>query len=106
MREGARRLNDLKNQFPGFEIGYSDHTIGQLAPLAAVTLGAKVIEKHFTFDKNAKEGTDHIISVDLGELMEMVAAIRRLEVLLGSGVKAPTLSEREIINFVRGRFTG
>ena len=94
----------LKKEFPEYEIGYSDHTIGNLAPIIAVTLGAKVIEKHFTFDKNAQEGTDHILSVEPKELKEMIRHIRITEKLLGQPLKAPTESEKEIIEFVRNRF--
>ena len=70
----------------------------------AVSLGAKVIEKHFTFDKNAKEGTDHILSVEPEELKEMIEHIRKVEILLGKPMKAPTEGEEKIINFVRQRF--
>ena len=94
----------LRDEFPSLEIGYSDHTIGSLAALAAVSLGAKVIEKHFTFDRSAKEGTDHVISLEGKELNELVCQIRKVEVLLGRPKKVPCVAEKKLINFIRNRF--
>ncbi len=94
----------LKKIFPQHKIGYSDHTIGIEGCLAAAALGAEVIEKHFTLDKNATEGTDHIISVEPDELKDMVRSIRKIELQLGEEKKEPTLSEQEIKDFVRKRF--
>ncbi len=74
-------------------IGYSDHTLGIEVPIAAVTLGAKVIEKHFTLDRTF-EGPDHKASLEPNELKEMVHAIRNIEkALSGSGIKEPSVSE-------------
>lgn len=73
-------------------VGYSDHTVGITASVAATALGAEVIEKHFTLDK-ALAGPDHKASADPDELRRMVLAIRETEQLLGSDVKAPTASE-------------
>lgn len=74
-------------------IGYSDHTLGIEVPIAAVALGATVIEKHFTLDKNM-EGPDHKASLEPTELKAMVIAIRNVEkVLSGSGIKEPSPSE-------------
>lgn len=70
-------------------IGYSDHTEGIAIPTAAVALGAKIIEKHITFDKNA-EGPDHIASIEPNELKQMVINIRQTELALGNGVKIPS----------------
>jgi len=98
-------IKTLQREFPDYEIGYSDHTIGYLAPILAVSLGAKVIEKHFTYAKNAKEGTDHILSVEPDELRMMITTVRKVEMLLGKEAKEPTLSERKIKDFVRNRFT-
>jgi len=84
-------MNMLKNEF-NVDIGYSDHTLGIEIPIAAVALGATVIEKHFTLDKKM-EGPDHKASLDPIELKIMVQAIRNIERALGSGVKAPTPSE-------------
>ena len=93
----------LRLAFPGYSIGYSDHTLGIDAAVAAVSLGARVIEKHFTLDKNLP-GTDHVLSATPTELKEMVQRIRRVEVLLGRPVKQPVPEELEIREFVRGRF--
>lgn len=84
----------------GKAIGYSDHTQGIEVPIAAVAMGAKVIEKHFTLDKNM-EGPDHKASLNPRELKEMVSAIRNIEKALGDGVKVP--SESEIENRVVAR---
>ena len=78
--------------FPGVEIGYSDHTPGIEAPIAAVALGATVIEKHFTLDRTM-EGPDHRASLEPDELKSMVAAIRNIEKAMGSGIKKPSPSE-------------
>lgn len=94
----------LQEEFSGYSIGYSDHTVGCLAPIVAVSLGARVIEKHFTFDKNAKEGTDHIISAEPKELKEMIKGIRKIMLLLGEKTKEATVGECGIKDFVRNRF--
>jgi N,N'-diacetyllegionaminate synthase len=73
-------------------VGYSDHTPGIEVPVAAVALGAKVIEKHFTLDKNM-EGPDHRASLEPHELEQMIRAIRNVEAALGSGIKAPAACE-------------
>lgn len=73
-------------------VGYSDHTVGITAAVAATALGAEVIEKHFTLDK-ALAGPDHKASADPEELRQMVTAIREAELALGSAEKAPTVSE-------------
>ena len=74
-------------------VGYSDHTIGTVACVAAAAMGAKVIEKHFTTDKNAP-GPDHILSADPVEMKLIVEQIRTLEKMLGSGIKMPAASEK------------
>lgn len=99
-----RVISTLQKEF-NLPIGYSDHTIGIDACVAAVALGASVIEKHFTFDKSCPEGTDHILSATPDEFKEMSQKIRRLEVLLGNGVKELSSGEREILKFVRNRFS-
>lgn len=93
----------LRARFPEHHIGYSDHTIGTLAPAAAVALGAEVVEKHFTLDRSLP-GTDHVLSVTPDELRELVGLVRGVEALLGSTVKAPTPSEQSIVEMVRSRF--
>jgi N,N'-diacetyllegionaminate synthase len=84
----------------GVDIGYSDHTLGIEIPIAAVALGSRVIEKHFTLDKSM-EGPDHQASLDPNELKSMVAAIRNIENAMGSGVKAPSESEQKNIEIAR-----
>jgi N,N'-diacetyllegionaminate synthase len=81
-------------------VGYSDHTIGITVPVMAATLGAVVIEKHFTLSKNMP-GPDHAASLEPTELTQMVAAIRTIETILGSYTKKPTPSEKEIMRLVR-----
>ena len=73
-------------------VGYSDHTQGVEIPVAAVAMGAQVIEKHFTLDKTM-EGPDHIASADIAEFKQMVDGIRRIELALGDGEKHPQQSE-------------
>lgn len=82
------------------DVGYSDHTVGIEVPIAAVAMGAKVIEKHFTLDKNM-EGPDHKASLNPSELKEMVRCIRNIENALGSCIKEPTDSEKKNIEVVR-----
>ncbi|MDA9237928.1 N-acetylneuraminate synthase [Planktomarina sp.] len=79
----------------GVKVGYSDHTKGIEVPIAAVALGATIIEKHFTLDRNLA-GPDHDASVEPKQLKEMIAAIRNIEVALGDGIKRP--SARELKN--------
>ena len=98
-----RAIPLLRNAFPQHEVGYSDHTIGLLAPVVAVSLGATVIEKHFTLDKTLP-GTDHILSVTPEELRQMIGMIRRAEELLGAARKEPVAAERVIREAVRTRF--
>ncbi|WP_037353045.1 N-acetylneuraminate synthase [Selenomonas sp. FC4001] len=76
----------------GKEVGYSDHTKGIEVPIAAVAMGATVIEKHFTLDKTM-EGPDHRASLEPDELSQMVRSIRHTEKAIGNGVKEPTASE-------------
>ncbi|GEP89448.1 N-acetylneuraminate synthase [Chitinophaga terrae (ex Kim and Jung 2007)] len=89
----------IKNEF-GVKVGYSDHTLGIEVPIAAVALGAEVIEKHFTLDKNMK-GPDHRASLDPVELKAMVDAIRNIEKAMGDGIKKPSPSEMKNIEIVR-----
>jgi len=76
----------------GVAVGYSDHTPGIEVAIAATALGASVIEKHFTLDRNLP-GPDHLASLEPMELAEMVRAIRNIEVALGDGLKRPSPSE-------------
>lgn len=84
-------METLKSRF-SCEIGYSDHTEGIEISLAAVALGAKVIEKHITLDKNM-EGPDHKASLNPIEFKALVEGIRHIELALGSNIKEPTTSE-------------
>ncbi|RGJ30658.1 N-acetylneuraminate synthase [Fusobacterium varium] len=89
----------LKEAFK-LDIGYSDHTLGIEISIAATALGATVIEKHFTLDKNL-DGPDHKASLDPLELTKMVEAIRNIEKALGNGIKQPNASENKIKEVVR-----
>jgi N,N'-diacetyllegionaminate synthase len=86
-----RAMLTIRDAF-GVAVGYSDHTPGIEVAVAAVALGATVIEKHFTLDR-ALPGPDHRASLEPRELTEMVSAIRNIEVALGDGIKRPTETE-------------
>lgn len=94
-----RAMLEIGEKF-GVQIGYSDHTKGIEVPIAAVALGATVIEKHFTLDKNM-EGPDHKASLEPEELKAMVSAIRNIEQALGTGHKIISESERKNIEIAR-----
>jgi N,N'-diacetyllegionaminate synthase len=89
----------IKKKFK-INVGYSDHTQGIESSLAAVALGAKVLEKHITLDKKLP-GPDHKASVNPEELKKMVEGIRKISIALGSGVKKVSSSERKNITIVR-----
>ena len=83
------------------KIGYSDHTLGIEVPIAATALGAKVIEKHFTIDRNLP-GPDHAASLEPEELKNLVKAIRNIELAIsGNGIKVPSASENKNISIAR-----
>jgi N,N'-diacetyllegionaminate synthase len=84
----------------GVKVGYSDHTLGIEVPIAAVAMGATVIEKHFTLDRTLP-GPDHAASLEPDELKSMVQAIRNIEKALGDGVKQPSPSETKNISIAR-----
>lgn len=84
----------------GVSVGYSDHTAGIEVPIAATALGASVIEKHFTLDKNM-EGPDHKASLEPDELRDMIRKIRNIELSLGDGRKIPSFSEKKNMDVVR-----
>lgn len=86
-------------------IGYSDHTLGIEASLLAVTLGARIIEKHFTIDKNRSDFRDHRLSADPAELKQLIDKAKDILMLLGSGEKKPQKTEQEIKNSVRRSIT-
>lgn len=98
-----RAIATLARAFPERRVGYSDHTIGILAPLLAVALGATAIEKHFTLDRSLP-GTDHVLSVTPDELAELARGVREAQALLGTGQKRPIAAELEIRDLVRRRF--
>jgi N,N'-diacetyllegionaminate synthase len=81
-------------------VGYSDHTLGIEAPIAAVAFGAKIIEKHFTLNKNMK-GPDHKVSLEPKEFKLMVCSIRNIEIAIGDGIKKVAQSEKKNIFLVR-----
>lgn len=91
----------LKEAFK-IPVGYSDHTEGIEVPVAAVAMGAKVIEKHFTLDRNM-EGSDHLASTEPDEFNKMVESIRNIEKAMGNGEKVPTMSEIDISKVVLKR---
>lgn len=84
----------------GVKVGYSDHTLGIEVDIAAVAMGATIIEKHFTLDNNM-DGPDHKASLNPNELKRMVKAIRNIELALGSFSKEPSPSEKSNIEIVR-----
>ena len=88
-----KAMNTIREEF-NVNIGYSDHTKGIEVPIAAVALGATVIEKHFTLDRNM-EGPDHKASLEPHELKAMVDSIRHIELALGNGMKQPAESEKK-----------
>lgn len=94
-----KAMNTLKDKF-NVNVGYSDHTKGIEVPIAAVAMGAVIIEKHFTLDKNM-EGPDHKASIEPNELVSMVNAIRNIEESLGDGEKCPSDSENKNISIAR-----
>ena len=89
----------MKSKF-GLDVGYSDHTQGIEVPIAAVALGATIIEKHFTLNREM-EGPDHRASLEPKELALMVQSIRHIEQALGNGEKTPSPSERRNIEIIR-----
>ena len=92
---------DIKKKLKLKKIGYSDHTLGIEVPIAATALGAKVIEKHFTIDRNMK-GPDHAASLEPNELTNMVNSIRNIELAIdGDGLKNPSISELKNIKVAR-----
>ena len=98
-----RAMETLKLEF-GCAVGYSDHTAGIEAAIAAAALGARVIEKHFTLDKQMI-GPDHAASLEPSELKAMILAIRNIEMALGSPFKEPTPSESKNILIARRSIT-
>ncbi len=94
-----KAMNTIKYKL-GVKVGYSDHTLGYTVPIAAVALGATIIEKHFTLNKKSV-GPDHKASLNSSELIEMVKKIKNTEKILGSYVKKPTKGELKNKKVVR-----
>lgn len=94
-----RSIQTMYSSF-GLPVGYSDHTLGIEAAIASVALGACVVEKHFTLDREMI-GPDHGASIEPHELKRMIQAIRNVENAMGDGVKRPTASEIDTRNVVR-----
>lgn len=95
-----RAMQSIKTEL-NINVGYSDHTLGSEVSIAAVALGAHLIEKHFTLDRNLP-GPDHRASLEPGELKNMVISIRNVEdAMKGNGIKEPSLSETKNIGIVR-----
>ncbi len=87
-------IKTFQKEFPDLTIGYSDHTLGVDSCIYAACMGAEVVEKHFTYDKNA-DGPDHVLSATEDELARMVRAIRQFETMRGDGIKRPQGIEAE-----------
>jgi N,N'-diacetyllegionaminate synthase len=85
----------------GCTVGYSDHTLGIEAAVLAVALGARIIEKHFTLDKNQSDFRDHQLSADPAELTELVRRVKQAQILLGSGEKRLQSAESDVVRSVR-----
>ena len=94
-----KAMNEIKKKTK-CNIGLSDHSSGIEVPIAAVALGAKIIEKHFTLDKRML-GPDHVASLEPNEFKQMVTSIRNIEVSLGSSIKKPSNSEKKNIKISR-----
>lgn len=94
------RAMDALKELGCATVGYSDHTVGITASLAAVARGAMIVEKHFTLDRNLP-GPDHKASLEPDELAELVGQVRRVEAMLGTGVKAVADAERSNIEVAR-----
>ncbi|TXE81324.1 N-acetylneuraminate synthase [Campylobacter peloridis] len=92
-------IQTLKDAFK-LNVGYSDHTKGINIALGAVAMGATIIEKHFTLDKNM-QGPDHLASLEPQELKAMIKGIKELELAFGDGIKKPSKSEKKNIKIVR-----
>jgi len=95
-----RAMQTMAVAFPGVKVGFSDHTLGIEASIAAIAMGACLIEKHFTLDRTLP-GPDHAASLEPAELTAMVKAIRNIELALGHGRKEPTANELKIRRVAR-----
>ncbi len=98
---GLNTIKFLKAQYPDIAVGYSDHTLGIDACIAAVALGATILEKHFTLDKNYSDFRDHQLSADPAELQALVTAVRRVENMLGNVEKIVQAPEQQGVSAYR-----
>ena len=98
--DAIRFLKDKLKKYK-FHIGYSDHTVGSLAPIVATSLGASVIEKHFTLDNNFSSFRDHKISLNPVDMRNMIIEIRRIKKLLGDYNKKIQSVEKKILRLAR-----
>ncbi|MCF7993670.1 MAG: N-acetylneuraminate synthase family protein [Chromatiaceae bacterium] len=94
-------IQRLKSTFPRAEIGYSDHTLGIEAATSAVAAGARIIEKHFTLDKQHSEFRDHQLAADPDEMHRLVESVRQISAMLGQGEKIAQPCERDMQTEVR-----
>jgi sialic acid synthase SpsE len=107
-------MHMLAERYPQARAGYSDHTVGLLAPMLAAAAGARVIEKHVTLDRDTPMrhfktggrylGTDHVLSLEPPELTEMVRSIRTVETMLGAREWRRSAGELTLRDFLRRRF--
>lgn len=107
-------MSILKQEFPEYEVGYSDHTDGIFVPVIAAAMGASVIEKHVTLDRETPirhfidgleyMGTDHVLSIEPDLLKQMVSDIRRVEAVKGNHVWERSAGEKVLLEFLRGRY--
>lgn len=94
-------LNDIRSHFPEYLLGLSDHTLGTLIASASVALGARAIEKHFTFDKTLPKSADHWLSLDEKDLTQLVSDVRDIEASLGHGRKELLKAEKLAWEYAR-----
>ncbi|MDO8492839.1 MAG: N-acetylneuraminate synthase [bacterium] len=95
-----RAIITLQKELRGIPIGFSEHTVGIEVAIASVALGARVIEKHFTIDRNLP-GPDHLASLEPDELKKLVSSVRHVESAMGTGKKVPFASEKKIAEIAR-----
>ena len=98
-------ITSLKEQFPDYVIGFSDHTLGTTAALCSTFYGAKCIEKHFTFDKSLPTSPDHRLSLDKFDFQKLVSELRIAEISRGSSKREEFDSESEAVKFARRSLT-
>lgn len=94
-------MKTMQKVFPDIPIGLSDHSIGIEIPLAAIAMGAKCIEKHYTFNKDEELSSDHWLAIDTPELKKLVEGARHIEMALGSPIKKMSASEEKALLYAR-----